>query len=428
MPGNAEVRRINCTQCAAPLELHGGHKVQGIVCSYCGSLLDAGEGHQVLKAHYVEQGKRAYLPLQTGDEGTLQDVDVTVIGFISYSAQESAWTEFCLFSPPHGYVWLSWEQNHFVFVRRLRDIPVPSSSWRIFNPRQKIHLGSTKFAFYEAYTAEVVDVGGELPWRGEIGERVDTADAVAPPRILSQESEEGEIAYYVGEYLSSNQVAEAFGKPAIERAGKHRTVHPAQPFVASAFERQVQLSGRVFTALAIVGLLYILISGSGEILLQKKLPWQEVQDQDGALTQSFKVTQPNRLVKVTLDGQVSNAWLWLDLDISRQGEDVGSFGKEISFYEGYEDGERWTEGSQRATAIFRVPGAGDYELNVKVSERGGAQYQGPIYVVVEQGILLKRWFLILAILLVPAAFWIPLRKAIFEHRRWSPVTSDEDDD
>ena len=125
---------------------------------------------------------------------------------------------------------------------------------------------------------------------------------------------------------------------------------------------------------------------------------------------------------------MNNAWLWLDLDVTRQGEHVFSLGKEVGYYQGVEDGEFWSEGSRGATALFRVPEAGTYELNLTASEWGGARYEGRIRVVIEQGILLTRWFLIAAIVLVPAALWLALRKAVFEYRRWAPVTADEDDD
>ncbi len=72
--------------------------------------------------------------------------------------------------------------------------------------------------------------------------------------------------------------------------------------------------------------------------------------------------------------------------------------------------------------------AGLYELNVKASKWGGVQYNSPIRVEIEQGVLLKRWFLILTIVLAPFALWVTVRRFHFEYRRWAPVTSSEDDD
>ncbi|MCP3868808.1 MAG: DUF4178 domain-containing protein [Gammaproteobacteria bacterium] len=422
------LRRINCTQCSAPLELHGGHKVERIVCSYCGSLLDNGEGYKVLERHYVEKGKRSFMPLQPGDEGTLKGVSFTVIGFITYRVELESWTEFCLFSPTHGYAWLSWENGHYVFMRRLRNLPAPSSSWWSFQPRQKIAQGATRFKFYEAYSAEITDIGGELPWHGKLGDRVNAADAVAPPRILSQEIEGQEIEYHAGEYLPPQEVAEAFDKPDIGERGLPRSVHPAQPYVVSPLDLYLQFSGRLFGVLAFLGLLFTLVFGSGDVLLQERFSWQVVKAGDKRVTRSFEVTQPGRLVEVSLGSSVNNAWLWLDLDVTRKGEEVFSLGKEISFYEGYDGGEHWSEGSQGATALFRVPKAGVYELNIKASEWGGRRYKSSIDVVIAQGILLNRWFLILTVLLVPFALWALARRMIFEYRRWAPVTQDEDDD
>ncbi|MEO5341961.1 MAG: DUF4178 domain-containing protein [Gammaproteobacteria bacterium SHHR-1] len=418
----SEVRRINCTACGAPLELYGGHKVETLTCSYCGTLLDAHADFNILKRHAEDQGRRSYLPLQIGIKGQLKGVEFRVIGLISYRAEEDVWTEFCLFSPTHGYAFLAWSNGHFVFHRRERDIPVPSRSWGDLKLKQKVRLGRHSFRFYEAYTAEVLDVAGELPWRAEVGDRLRVAEAIAPPYSLSQEMEGEETEYYLGEYLDHQEVAEAFGIEPRKPSG----VHPAQPFRPSELGLALKASGLLFAPLAFLVLIGLMAVGGGNQVLKQALAWEQISQPEGAQTQDFRVSNAERLVEAKFITNVSNAWMWLEISLLKDGAPLFNTGKEISYYYGREGGESWSEGSQSAKLLFKVPEPGLYRLELN-AEGGGSGYRSRVYIKVSEGVLLLRWFLILLLLTLLASFVPLIRRSTLETRRWAPVAEDEDD-
>lgn len=206
-------------------------------------------------------------------------------------------------------------------------------------------------------------------------------------------------------------------------------MHPSQPFHIGPFTRALRTNGLIFSALAIPLLLWSLFSGSGQTLLRESLPGQALAQPNGVLTAPFTVTRPNRLLKVSLESPISNGWMWLEFDVLRAdtGEELFNLGKEISFYEGYEGGERWSEGSRNASALFRVPADGSYRLRVSNSERGDNVRAPSVTVTVKQGVLLARWFIILVVITALAAVSNKIRQILFERRRWAPVTGDDDD-
>ncbi len=418
-----QVRRINCTACGAPLELYGGHKVETMTCSYCGTVLDAHADFKILKRHAEDQVHRNFLPLKLGMSGTLKGVEFRVIGLISYGADEDVWTEFCLFSPTHGYAFLSWGNGHFVFHRRERDLPFPSTSWAGLAVKHKIRLGGRYLRFYEAYSADVLDVAGELPWRAEVGDRVSMAEAVDPPYVLSQEMEGDELEYFLGEYIEHTEVAEAFDLELRTPSG----VHPAMPFRPNPLAQALGKNGQIFAALAFLGLFALLLFGGGQKVLVEHFNWQQISSPNGVVSQPFEVTDANKLVEAELRSSVSNAWMWLEVSLQQGDNTLFTTGKEISYYHGYEGGESWSEGSQSATLLFKVPEPGTYQLALN-AEGGGSSFRQNLHIEVSKGVLLLRWFLLLFVLMLLAGALPYIRRGAFELRRWAPVTEDDDDD
>src|SRR5215467_4308155 len=107
------------------------------------------------------------------------------------------------------------------------------------------------------------------------------------------------------------------------------------------------------------------------------------------------------------------------------------FGREVSYYHGYEDGESWTEGSRAdAVTVPRVP-AGRYFLRI---EPEGDRTSKPVQyrVAIIRDVPTSIWFLVaLGLLAVPPilATW---RSMAFETRRWQESdhssSSSSDDD
>lgn len=417
-----KLRSINCTQCGAPLELRGGHRVESITCGYCGSVLDSKDEFKILKK-YTKQKSQTKLLIPLGTTGKIQDIQFTVIGVIKYSTFDSIWYEYSIFSPTHGYAWIEYDAGHFVFSRRVRDLP----SKRIV-PVEKSTFTAKHMTFkvFDSYTAKIDYVEGELTWVAQVGDKVSLIDAICPPYIFTQEKKEKELEYTLGEYLPAKEVYAAFklkGTP--EKPGE---VHAAQPHVANPVFASINQAAKIFLPVSIVLLLTILVMGSGSVVVNSRLSSNDYLQ--GAKKIPFTVSNPNKLLELELDLPLNNAWTWFDIEVLKQGQALFSMNKQVSYYSGYEGGEHWSEGSQSASAYFKVPQAGDYELHIfgegGTGNSGSSAQQRDLSVTIREGVVVSRYFIIISILFLISLLLLPVSRKHFESKRWGDYEEDDD--
>lgn len=424
MSGNAKARSIRCTSCGAPLALHGGgHKILTLNCNYCGAVMDAQQEYAVL-AQFKNQPKPD-CPLAIGMQGNIKGVAFTIIGMVGRFA-ETAWVELLLYSPTHGYAWLSYENGHYTFDRRTRTC-LGSQLWTQ-TTKGRVECGEQTFRLYERYEAEITYLAGELTWVAKIGDRSSIAEAIAPPLLLAAERTNDETELYWCEYLTPEAVFRSFNltdKPA-PRIG----IHIAQPFHAP-WLKMLSIVSKPFALIALVAVLGIWLFLSGHPVYQKSV---YINPQTAASqTAEFTITQPTRLVELSIDTELSNAWLYFEVTLLHNGQEIYSIGKEVSYYEGYEDGESWSEGSKSATALIKVPEAGKYSLQIQTPEGGTGESgtippNSTITLEVREGFVGKRYFFILLLLAGSGAFAYPCGRWLFDARRWQAVTADNSDD
>ncbi|MDH5179436.1 MAG: DUF4178 domain-containing protein [Gammaproteobacteria bacterium] len=417
-----KLKSINCTQCAAPLSLRGGRYVESINCGYCGAVLDAKHEYSVIK-NFVK-AKRPYLPLKLGMSGKIKNVEFTIIGVIEFqhSYDHSRWIEYLLFSPTHGYAWLEHDHGHYVFSRRVRDLPdgVMQQYKTTFRARDR------KFQVYDFYDATVTFVEGELTWIAEQKDKVHVTEGIAPPWIYTIEKTAKEKEYLFGEYMDYKEI-EAIFKPdsaLLEPEG----VHGAQPYIPHPFVAGLGRAGLFFAPVALLLWLAVVFMGSGQPVFQDRIPADEYLGNQQGATRNFTITNPDRLVELNLYSGLSNAWGWYDIEILQHNEPLFSMSQLISYYHGREGGENWSEGSRSATALFRLPEAGEYSLRVW-GEGGTGEYdttaqRAELDINITEGIIVSRYYLFLLIFFALMVYSRRHFRNRFEKQRWG----DDDDD
>jgi hypothetical protein len=422
---SAEIKAINCTSCGATLDVLGGHRVKSLACGYCGSVMDRHAGFQVLQQHR-HRPERPATPLAIGMQATLKGVPFTVIGMIEYVSHQSGpgwaesyrWVSFQLYSPTHGYCWLTWNKGHYFFSYRTRELPNPVVPDGLL-PKHTVRLDGRIFQLFEAYVAEIDYVEGEFTWVAKVGDKVHVAEAIDPPGMFSFEQSATEYEYSIGEYMDADEVHDAFG---LEAAPTPVGIHPAQPFRPGRIWQALAKAGPIFAGIAALGLVFAIIAGNGREL---------VRTQTGATREPvalpFTVGNPNRLLKLELAASISNNWAYYNVTVSdaATGDDVLALGKEISFYEGRDSDGYWSEGSRSARALFKVPAAGDYKIEIIPAETGGSI--PPLSVRLYDGVVVKRYIVALLIVSVLAAVALHFRRHWFERKRWADILEDDDD-
>jgi len=148
-----------------------------------------------------------------------------------------------------------------------------------------------------------------------------------------------------------------------------------------------------------------------------------VKSEASFVTDGFELNGHTSNVELSTTANVNNNWIYLNYALINQ--DTGhayDFGREVSYYHGYDSDGSWSEGSTHDTVtIPRVP-PGHYYLRV---EPESDFYHGKIYYT----ITLKRdvpqitfFGLGVLALLVPAGL-ITWRSMNFEHLRWAESDS-----
>lgn len=211
--------QLNCPNCAGPLTLRVPDQSLRVTCPSCNSLLDANSGKlSYLKTLKSRESFPILIPL--GKEGELFGEKYTVIGYMrryaTWMGKVFPWNEYLLYNPDLGFRWLVHNDNHWSFVHPPKQ-PV-SAKWRRW--KQFTYDGS-QFRLYDRGVAYVRYVIGEFYWKVEVGEKVTTADFIAPPRMVSFEwSETGkseELNVSLGNYVTVDEIQRAFDVKRIPR-------------------------------------------------------------------------------------------------------------------------------------------------------------------------------------------------------------------
>ena len=413
------VYAITCPNCGGSLDiLGGGRKIASVTCKYCGSVLDMNEEYKVLAKF-----KRINLPsspFKLGMQGQIKGVDFTIIGMVAYSCDlhrtvgEDTWIDYLLYSPTHGYAWLSYESGNVIFSKTTHNIP--SVDMRKLKPKKRFAYDGRKYIFYERYPAYITFVQGELTYIAKRLDKVTVYEAISPPYGLSRESFNGEVEYSVSELLDSYEVYKSFG------IGKEKILqppdfHPLRPFHAPKLKALAKVAG-VFFVIALAALTLIFVYGSGKRVVSGgfSTPHYEM---------PFVIDDASHLVQLHINSDVRNDWVYFDVSIvDKNGSEVYSLGKEVSYYYGSEGGESWSEGSQHVNAYFKVPKEGEYKIVFDTPE-----YHKKVttFFGIYEHVIRGFYFAVLLVVSVVSALFYIVGYAFYEQRLWQHLSEGDDD-
>lgn len=440
-PERAERRvgaaQVSCPQCGGPLELRAPDKTERVTCPNCNSLLDVNQGQlQFLKA-LEKPWFQPLIPL--GSTGDVPEGKMTVIGAMARSVTVEGtqyfWSEYLLYNPQIGFRWLVNSDDHWNYVQA-----VPPGE--IYEVARSATYRGKHYKIFQDAQARVEIVLGEFYWKVETGEQVRGVDYISPPYMLSKEvstayvSDDegkttrttGEINWSLGTYIPVPQIEKAFGVTGLPRPSN---VAPNQPY-KHWWVYKYWLAFIVVVLLA--GFLAFLVSGSTKQVFSQTVTLPPLPNEDGTqvyFSEPFELSG-RRNIRIVGQSPVQNAWVYLEGDlISDETGVVQSFPIDISYYQGVEDGESWTEGGQSDSAYTSSMPGGRYVLRL---EGQWEKWQQPavVSISVEQNVT-RGFNLIIALIVLSIGPVIMIIYHIgFERRRWSESMfgggDDSDDD
>ncbi len=415
-----QVKALNCPKCGAAITLRAMGQAVSVVCGSCHSILDAKDPQLAILQAFdkIVAADQPLIPL--GTRGKIRGTDYEAIGFerrsIKVDDVRYNWHEYVLFNPYKGFRYLSEYQGHWNDVSVCKEQPIVDTRYSIALTAN--YLGQV-YKHFQTADASTDYVLGEFPWEVHVGEQARVTDYVHPPQMLSQEKMSNEVTWSTGEYMPGRDVWSAFHLPgsAPEAVG----VYENQP---SPFSENIKAVWLGFAALA-VGLLLMMV---GFDLHAKKegvfhgayqLNRGEPKGEASFVTEPFELGGGTANVEVATSASVQNNWIYVNYALINQ--DTGEawdFGREVSFYSGYDSDGSWSEGKQHDEVIVPSVPAGKYYL--RIEPEVDPTHPTVVYTVdVKRDVPVTAFYGIGFLALLIPAIAITWRSVSFERARWS---------
>ena len=414
-PPKPQAKALNCPKCGAAIVLRSFGQAETVVCASCHSILDAKDPNlSILQQFEIKTSDiRPLIPL--GSRGKLRGTDYEVIGFQRRSTEVDGityyWHEYVLFNPYKGIRYLSEYNGHWNDISICKTLPVADFSGANY-------LGET-YKHFQSAEADTDFVLGEFPWQVRVGEKAAVTDYVHPPRVLSSEKLDKEVTWSIGEYMYGREIWDSFKLPA------------APPEPMGVYENQpspvaVNVTGIWVAFIAFTVFLLALMAGFD--MRAKKQPVLhetylfnrfDSKNEDSFVTNIFELTGHTSTVEVKTNAPVSNHWIYLNYALINQ--DTGQawdFGRELSYYYGYDSDGSWSEGKQNDVVVIPSIPSGHYYLRIE-PEVDPALPSIPYTVDVTHDVpVFGIYGIAFVALLVPVVI-ISFRAYTFERSRWS---------
>lgn len=414
-PPKPQAKALNCPQCGAAITLRALGHAETVVCESCHCILDAKDPNlQILQKFQVITGEVPPL-IPLGTRGKLRGTDYEVIGFqrrsITVEGIRYDWHEYVLFNPYKTTRYLTEYNGHWNDISVCKELPVIQFS-------SANYLGEI-FKHFQTSDANTNYVLGEFPWQVRVGEHATVTDYVKPPRVLSSEKSANEVTWSLGEYMYGADIWKSFNLPGSppEAVG----VYENQP---SPVSENVKGIWGAFLAFAI----FLLVLMAGFDLASSKgtafessyrLNSGEPKGEASFVTDVFNLEGRTSNVELTTSANVDNSWIYLNYALINQ--DTGQawdFGREVSYYHGYDSDGSWTEGSQKDNVVIPSVPAGHYYLRIEPEVE--PRHPPLAYSVqVKRDVPVLGFFGIAFLALFLPAIAITWRSINFERMRWA---------
>ncbi|MBH1974471.1 MAG: DUF4178 domain-containing protein [Rhodobacteraceae bacterium] len=426
----AQLAAVSCPNCGAGLQVLGGGRVVTHVCRHCGTQLDAIENYRKLRT--FANMRRPETPFSIGLTGRILNVDWTIIGILGQTERSGGetwtWVDHQLYSPTHGYAWLTLEDDHLTLTRRYRGALRPGwlSTLAVEfaeNPPVVTAEGTT-YKYYETAASEATFAEGEFTWAVGVGDKTTTITLMSNDAMISLSETGAEREVERAVYLPQAETCAAFGVAALNPYH----MHPLKPLLAGPNAGFVQTLGLACAAICLIlSLIFTGMTGT------TALPSRHIARSALPAELSFEITDTRGLTTLYLQADVNNSWAWVEATLSDpQGAPVFTAGREVDFYNGTDSDGYWTEGSPSTQISFHPEMPGEYTLELDVPEGGlNEDMSGPrlstLTVSILNGGAAPFWTLLAAVVFAGIGGFHFARSYLHNRARWAGSDwSDED--
>jgi hypothetical protein len=201
-----KVSNLECPSCGASIAFSPGATTH-LLCPTCHATIDVTSSvAEVIAAAKRIEAVRTTVAL--GAQATINATSFTVIGLMrraEISDEAGEWTEYLLYAPQKGFLWLvettdGWERSDVL------------DAWPFWYSANQALLDGTTYTKLYDYNAIVKYAAGAFNWRVEMGDVTRITEFQSGPAKLAAESNEAELTWSRSVPVAPKDLAAWFGK------------------------------------------------------------------------------------------------------------------------------------------------------------------------------------------------------------------------
>jgi hypothetical protein len=360
-------KTFKCSHCSREVHVATFPYAQSCVCSHCNTRHVLND-HRQFTAYNNGTLKKAHPSIHLGATGIIKDIPYKVIGYIvkeERNQYRSQWREYTLFNEQEGFAFLSEYDGHWIYLREQGKAPVPEDIGTAgFN------YEGDSFDLFNSYNYSVVSAAGEFPGNAFNDSQIKCWEFISPPIMWNREQSPKEgIVWLKGWHVGANTLKEAFGDAVMP---------PPQVGVGAVQPNgYVDLRKLLMNTLIAIGVLVAIhlastASNKEQTLMSSDIYFSDSSNVQHTVLGDVHLDKRKSNVMLELNSLVENTWIEVEATLvdKKDGSEY-SVSKGVEFYTGFEDGERWTEGAQRANIYINEVPRGDYTLKLQATREGG---------------------------------------------------------
>lgn len=355
-------RHFRC-QCGKILSVHAHHQTFSLTCESCYNYYI----YNPALRDYTRTNKQ-FKPvdpfIKVGTVGVMDNIEFKVVGYSrkqEKNDEQYEWNEYTLYNPMQGFAYLSEFQGHWVYVKewpRPPLITLVGENYFIENDNE--------FKLFNRYRYIVIGAEGEHIYDLRNAHEYFAEEYIHPPQILISEMGSMEECWFYGEHFEAAEIEKRFSL--------HKGL-PVQIGVGAVQPVALLNVGwliltTVICMLFLTGIHFLFVANAQNRTIFEQTFYFANNDTNSVKfnTTKFKLNRRESNLEVKIASFLNNQWIEVNgtLVNSATGKEY-SFSKGVEHYHGYEDGEKWQEGSDSGDKLLTEIPVGTYFLEMEAT-------------------------------------------------------------
>lgn len=400
-------KEVSCKNCNRTIPLYAWPLSQSVSCTTCNASYFSEKGEWKYRAR-MKLHKEPAIPLQA--RGTIRGTEYQVVGYMEKEDEESyKWREYTLYNPAQGLAYLSEYNGHWIFLKEMGEAPV-----LVMNNVMAFNYDGKTFRKYNQYRFSIIDCRGEFPGNAFDSNKPKCKEFIAPPEIWVREMDEWGLCSLHGTHIPAKELHSAFGNISLPYAVGVGAVQPVPGQVDPGVLRN--------SILGIIGAFFLLflltiVFNQEKVVYENAITLPDSTTLSPVITPKFRLDKWRSNLEFYISAPVNNNWFEAGITlINADNGNEYSLEQGVEKYSGYEGGESWSEGNDRADAILHKIPAGNYFLQIAPARADNTI--GSFFLRVTYDVPMWRNFFIFAIFAIIPLFVLIISIYRREGARW----------